>query len=246
MIGHPTQTLEDVQAIADLSKEVLAVGKRVLGKKANVRIGVSTLVPKPQTPFQWVPMESEERHQRSRLPSCSASCAVLASTSRGIAPTRRWSKRSSPVATDAWARSSSAPGNMAHAWKVGASSSTLAPGMARLCRFCARVRCKHGLVCSPRPHHRRGAALGSHFGGRSQALPAGGVRTHLCRRRGGRLPRTLFQLWHSGQFKEQRREAADDGWCCPPLGKGKDRQPVSRTRSRSTSTTTCRRPRWAV
>ena len=59
MIGHPTQTLEDVQAIADLAKEVLAVGRRVLGKKANVRIGVSTLVPKPHTPFQWVPMEDE-------------------------------------------------------------------------------------------------------------------------------------------------------------------------------------------
>ena len=51
MIGHPTQTLEDVQAIADLSKQVLAVGRRVLGNKANVRIGVSTLVPKPHTPF---------------------------------------------------------------------------------------------------------------------------------------------------------------------------------------------------
>ncbi|MEZ4719398.1 MAG: radical SAM protein [Caldilineaceae bacterium] len=59
MIGHPTQTLEDVQAIADLAKEVLAVGRHVLGKKANVRIGVSTLVPKPHTPFQWVPMEDE-------------------------------------------------------------------------------------------------------------------------------------------------------------------------------------------
>ncbi len=59
MIGHPTQTLADVQAIADLSKQVLAVGKRVLGKRANVRIGVSTLVPKPHTPFQWVPMADE-------------------------------------------------------------------------------------------------------------------------------------------------------------------------------------------
>ena len=39
MIGHPTQTLADVQAIADLSKRVLAVGRRVLGNKANVRIG---------------------------------------------------------------------------------------------------------------------------------------------------------------------------------------------------------------
>jgi radical SAM superfamily enzyme YgiQ (UPF0313 family) len=59
MIGHPTQTLTDVQAIADLSKRVLAVGRRVLGNKANVRIGVSTLVPKPHTPFQWVPMAEE-------------------------------------------------------------------------------------------------------------------------------------------------------------------------------------------
>ncbi|MEZ4735159.1 MAG: TIGR03960 family B12-binding radical SAM protein [Caldilineaceae bacterium] len=59
MVGHPTQTLADVQAIADLSKEVLAVGRRVLGRKANVRIGVSTLVPKPHTPFQWAPMEEE-------------------------------------------------------------------------------------------------------------------------------------------------------------------------------------------
>ena len=37
----------------------LAVGRRVLGSKAKVRIGVSTLVPKPHTPFQWVPMEDE-------------------------------------------------------------------------------------------------------------------------------------------------------------------------------------------
>ena len=59
MIGHPTQTLDDVQAIADLSQQVLSVGQRLQGRKAKVRIGVSTLVPKPHTPFQWVPMEDE-------------------------------------------------------------------------------------------------------------------------------------------------------------------------------------------
>jgi hypothetical protein len=32
-----------------------------------------------------------------------------------------------------------------------------------------------------------------------------------------------------GYFKEQRREAPDDGWECPPLGRGKARQPVSVT-----------------
>ena len=29
-----------------------------------------------------------------------------------------------------------------------------------------------------------------------------------------------------GQFKEERREAPDDAWGCPALGKGKERQPV--------------------
>ena len=60
MIGHPTQTLDDVAAIAELAKQVRAVGRRVLGRKAQVNVSVSTLVPKPHTPFQWVPLAEEE------------------------------------------------------------------------------------------------------------------------------------------------------------------------------------------
>jgi radical SAM family uncharacterized protein len=60
MIGHPTQTLDDVAAIVDLAMEVRAVGRRVLGRKAQVNVSVSTLVPKPHTPFQWVPLADEE------------------------------------------------------------------------------------------------------------------------------------------------------------------------------------------
>jgi radical SAM family uncharacterized protein len=60
MIGHPTQTLDDVAAIVDLAMEVRAVGRRVMGRKAQVNVGVSTLVPKPHTPFQWVSLASEE------------------------------------------------------------------------------------------------------------------------------------------------------------------------------------------
>jgi radical SAM family uncharacterized protein len=61
MIGHPDETLEDVQAIADLAKAVLAEGRKVHGKKTNVNIGVSTFVPKPHTPFQWVPLDTREQ-----------------------------------------------------------------------------------------------------------------------------------------------------------------------------------------
>ena len=60
MIGHPSETIEDVQAIVDLCKAVLAVGRKTIGKKAQVNAGVSTFVPKPHTPFQWVPCDTRE------------------------------------------------------------------------------------------------------------------------------------------------------------------------------------------
>lgn len=56
MIGHPQETMEDVEAIVDLARQVLAEGKRFHGNKASVNIGVSTFIPKPHTPFQWEPM----------------------------------------------------------------------------------------------------------------------------------------------------------------------------------------------
>jgi radical SAM family uncharacterized protein len=58
MIGHPSETLEDVQAIADLCKAVIAEGRKVAGNKVNLHAGVSTFVPKPHTPFQWVPCDT--------------------------------------------------------------------------------------------------------------------------------------------------------------------------------------------
>ena len=61
MIGHPSETIEDVQAIADLCKQVLKVGRRVMGNRARVNAGVSTFVPKPHTPFQWVPCDTLEQ-----------------------------------------------------------------------------------------------------------------------------------------------------------------------------------------
>jgi radical SAM family uncharacterized protein len=63
MIGHPSETIEDVQAIAELCKAVLAEGRAVIGKRARVHAGVSTFVPKPHTPFQWVPCDTVEQIQ---------------------------------------------------------------------------------------------------------------------------------------------------------------------------------------
>ena len=61
MIGHPSETLEDVQAIADLSKKVLAEGRRAIGGKAKLNLSVGTFAPKPQTPFQWVSVDTFEQ-----------------------------------------------------------------------------------------------------------------------------------------------------------------------------------------
>jgi radical SAM family uncharacterized protein len=63
MIGHPEETLEDVKAITELCKAVLAEGHKVIGRRAKLNVGVSTFIPKPHTPFQWVPCDSVERIQ---------------------------------------------------------------------------------------------------------------------------------------------------------------------------------------
>jgi radical SAM family uncharacterized protein len=60
MIGHPSETIEDVQAIVDLSKLIIAEGRKVAGWKVKLNVGVSTFVPKPQTPFQWVSCDTRE------------------------------------------------------------------------------------------------------------------------------------------------------------------------------------------
>jgi len=72
MVGLPTETVEDVEAIAALVKQVLDVGRRARGKRAEVSVSVGTFIPKPHTPFQWLPLEKKEllqqkQHQLRRL-----------------------------------------------------------------------------------------------------------------------------------------------------------------------------------
>jgi radical SAM family uncharacterized protein len=61
MIGHPRETEADVRAIAELARAVLAEGRRTLGRRAEVHAGVSTLIPKAHTPFQWMAMDGREQ-----------------------------------------------------------------------------------------------------------------------------------------------------------------------------------------
>ncbi|MFP3868536.1 MAG: TIGR03960 family B12-binding radical SAM protein [Desulfobacteraceae bacterium] len=71
MVGFPMETPEDLEAIADLSRRVLATGTGS-NKSCRLHVSLNTLIPKPHTPFQWERQlslaESRERlHQVKSL-----------------------------------------------------------------------------------------------------------------------------------------------------------------------------------
>jgi radical SAM family uncharacterized protein len=54
MCGLPTETDEDVLAIADLAKRVIQTGREVSGRRdIRCTVSIGGFVPKPHTPFQW-------------------------------------------------------------------------------------------------------------------------------------------------------------------------------------------------
>jgi radical SAM family uncharacterized protein len=66
MIGQPTETVEDVEAIPDLAGRMLE-RLRVLDPTGRpfgrLTLSVSSFVPKPWTPFQWAPFDGAESLQ---------------------------------------------------------------------------------------------------------------------------------------------------------------------------------------
>lgn len=62
MIGLPTETLDDVAAIAKLGQAVVDTyykcPTRKKGKSVRVTVSASSFVPKPFTPFQWEPQDT--------------------------------------------------------------------------------------------------------------------------------------------------------------------------------------------
>ncbi|WP_298321744.1 TIGR03960 family B12-binding radical SAM protein [Haloactinopolyspora sp.] len=54
MCGLPTETDDDVLAIADLAKRVIDAGREVSGRRdIRCTVSIGGFVPKPHTPFQW-------------------------------------------------------------------------------------------------------------------------------------------------------------------------------------------------
>jgi radical SAM superfamily enzyme YgiQ (UPF0313 family) len=61
MVGLPTETIEDVEAIITLCKRIkhqFLKSSKAKGRIGTITVSLSSFVPKPFTPFQWAAMES--------------------------------------------------------------------------------------------------------------------------------------------------------------------------------------------
>ena len=70
MMGLPTETLEDIEGIAQLGQKIVNCyyqnPDKPKGKAVSVSASVSCFVPKPFTPFQWEPQDTMEQLQQKQ------------------------------------------------------------------------------------------------------------------------------------------------------------------------------------
>ncbi len=221
MIGHPTQTLEDVDAIADLAQQVLRIGRSHVGGKAKVRVGVSTLVPKPHTPFQWVPVESETTlnehitrlQQRLRGRGLEFSWNSPKDTLVEAFLTRG-DRRLSDVIERAWQL-----GAKFDAWQDQARYDAWSQAFAELGLDPEWYARRERKIDEVLPWEHISAGVTKEFLTLDYMNSLKGAVVDDCREH-------CFSCGILGLFKHDRRNVPDDAWGCPALGRGKQRQPV--------------------
>ncbi|UCE43295.1 MAG: TIGR03960 family B12-binding radical SAM protein [Candidatus Aminicenantes bacterium] len=68
MIGLPSETDEDLMGIVRTVKEVRRIGKKLLKRSPLINLSISSFIPKPHTPFQWLRMEKKDvLHEKFRF-----------------------------------------------------------------------------------------------------------------------------------------------------------------------------------
>ena len=143
MCGLPTETDEDVLAIADLAKKVIAKGREVAGHNdIRCTVSIGGFVPKPHTPFQWASqLDVETTDERLRKLREDGRARTAASAARSASATTTASPGSSKdcsrAATAGWAGSSRRCGATAAGSTAGASTSPTTAGSARAERVLA-------------------------------------------------------------------------------------------------------------
>ena len=82
MCGLPGEREADLAGIIEMSETIARLGQEIRGRPVTVVANVSNFVPKPQTPFQWNPMQRREYfqsaheflHRQKRLRSVQVKC----------------------------------------------------------------------------------------------------------------------------------------------------------------------------
>jgi len=112
MAGLPTETAEDLAGIVTLVREVVDLGRAIQGPPPRVHVSLSSFIPKPHTPFQWLGMDDESvlaekqeyvRSELRRFRTVEVKTHPLA-TSVLEAVFSRGDRRLGPVLVDAWRR----------------------------------------------------------------------------------------------------------------------------------------------
>ncbi len=212
MIGHPTQTLEDVAGIVDLAMAVRDVGRRALGRKAQVNVGVSTLVPKPHTPFQWLPLAGEDEVRAQQ--------EYLKDNLRGPGIKLNWNNYQETLLEAVLSRGDRRLAAVIHrAWQLG----------ARFDAWSDQFR----LEAWRQAFRESGLEVGF-YAGRARSLDetlpwdhldAGVTKRYLARDyeaslRGETRLDCREQCYACGiltAFREERAGVSEDAWACPPL-----------------------------
>ncbi len=221
MIGHPSETIEDVEAIIDLCHKVLKEGRRLVGGRAKVHAGVSTFIPKPHTPFQWVPVDSVDQIRAKQ--------DLLKRSLRGTGFKLTWVD---PQITlhEAWlSRGDRRTGEVIlRAWQKGSKFDAWQEGFKPNLWFESFAEC--GI--DPNFYSHRERAL-------DEVLPWSHISTAV-------RPNFLQQEYSNGQegitrgdcrnqcfacgilptFNDQRAELPDDAWKCPPVKRKALRRPA--------------------
>ncbi len=112
MAGLPTETDEDLAGIVSLVRCALDLGRSIQGGAPRVHVSLSSFIPKPHTPFQWLGMEDEAslaakqefvRGELRRFRTVEVKTHPLA-TSVLEAVFSRGDRRLGPVLIEAWRR----------------------------------------------------------------------------------------------------------------------------------------------
>ncbi len=212
MIGHPSETLEDVQAIADLSKAVLYEGRKIHGKKANVNVGVSTFIPKPHTPFQWVVMDTLEQIEAKQN--------LLKSQVRGPGLKLRWNRPEETMLEGLLSRGDRRLGAVIQrAWELGSKFDAWQEHHRP--EAWAQALEEHGLNFAFYTHRQReldevfpwdhiDAAVNKKFLRQDYLMSTQGETRIDCRDQ-------CFACGILPKFTETRKQTPADAWKCPPV-----------------------------